>query len=201
MTGSPIFQTTSQALHFSFLMEALEASSESIMAKVLRAHLMKMGLWVTEPSTVNFEGLNALEIRGQCAMVRNIVRDYLPGPESWQVISKYSLTRTYPKPDGDVGFYFTDDRATAIKKLARWLEPDLKIHIGSILLLVTRQVCEVSTQKPTLAEIAKLHDISEMTASRYAKKIAVRLSELEALAIDRLEPIFERDGLILTHYA
>lgn len=74
-----MFRSTSQALHFSYMIQAYEVSVENIMSKAIRAIMKELGIWNEgDPSTVDFSGLSPLEIRGQCAMIRAIVRDRLP---------------------------------------------------------------------------------------------------------------------------
>lgn len=196
----PIFQSVNQAVHFAFLMEAMETSCESIMSKILRAHLMSLGIWRDNVSTVSFCGLNPMEIRGQCAMIRSAVVNHLPNPYSWALIAKYSLIR-FSGSFQNQGAFFTADRSNAIKNLAKYFMPEFDTHIGVLLMLVTRHVCEVRSERPTLQEIAMLYQVSEMTCSRYGKRIASCLNEIEAQAIDRLAEIFERDGLVLKNNA
>ena len=74
------------------LIDAVDMPTHLIMSKAMRIIMMELGLWNTgEPSTVNFGGLNALEVRAQCSMIRAAVRDRLPAPEAWAVQARYGI--------------------------------------------------------------------------------------------------------------
>jgi hypothetical protein len=90
-----IFRSTSQALHFAYMIQAYDVSVESVMAKAIRGLMKELGIWDTgKPSTVDFGGLSRLEVRAQCAMIRAVVIDRLPDPESWTIQARYNVDQT-----------------------------------------------------------------------------------------------------------
>jgi len=192
-----IFKSTSQAVHFSFIMESLEASSESVMAKMLREHLMSLGLWKSEPGSINFGGLTSLEIRGQCAMIRASCRTKLFGPEFWVIVSRYGMVKVGKTRDGETAYYLPPEKAEALDSLAGWLTAEHASLPPEVLkLLVIRATSNVEGMRPTFRAISEKSGCNKDTLCRHAKKISHRLRELETLAFDRLTPYFERDGVI-----
>jgi hypothetical protein len=196
MTDRPIFRSTSQALHFAFLIEAYEVSVGSIMSKAMRIIMMDLGPWNTsEPSTVNFDGLNALEIRAQCAMIRAAVRDRLPAPEAWAVQARYGINEII-LADGQRKPVFSRERYDAIMRLGDWLSPSFSnFNPLAVDLLVARAV-DKRVADVTFRQMAEQFGASKDTWNRALHDVKKRLEELEKLAINRLEPAFVADGLV-----
>lgn len=194
--ATPIFRSTSQALHFAYLIEAYDVSIESVMSKTLRRTMMELGIWNTgEPSSVNFGGLSALEVRAQCAMIRSAVRSRLPGPESWAVEARYGINEIVTE-NGQRRVVFKRYRYDAILRLADWLRPSFPAtNPMAVDILVARavdkRVCDV-----TYRDMAERMGASKDTWARALNRIRERLRELENMAIDRLEPDFVRECLV-----
>jgi hypothetical protein len=97
-----IFQTTGQALHVAFLVMSQEARQDGPLRKALIQILEQQDTltkrqreWMNQligqgSGTVNFSGLTSDEIRGQCAMITQSVRDQLMAPERYAVIGAYT---------------------------------------------------------------------------------------------------------------
>ncbi len=86
-----IFRSVEQALHVSFLMEMLPVAQKSQMQNMIDRMREDMGIAQEhEPGTINFCGLSALEIRGQCAMVRASVAHHVPQPEADAVHARFA---------------------------------------------------------------------------------------------------------------
>lgn len=201
MTDQPIFRSTSQALHFAYLIEAYEVSVESIMSKAMRIIMMELGLWNTgEPSTVNFGGLNALEVRAQCSMIRAAVRDRLPAPEAWAVQARYGINEII-LADGQRKPVFSRERYDAIMRLGDWLSPTFS-HFNPLAvdLLVARAV-DKRVADVTFRQMAEQFGASKDTWNRALHDVKKRLEGLEKLAINRLEPAFVADGLVEENYS
>lgn len=193
----PIFKSAGQAVHFSFLLEALEASSESLMAKMIRQHLMAMGLWKTEKSTVDLSGLSSLEIRAQAAMIRSACRSKLTEPEFWTILSRYGVVNIKRDENGQKMYWVSEEKARALQSLADWLAPSHGgLPVDALRLLVLRSTSSMEQLRPTFRAISENCGGNKDTLCRHAKKISLRLRELENLAFDRLIPIFRRDGVI-----
>ncbi|MDB6119305.1 MAG: sigma-70, region 4 family protein, partial [Verrucomicrobiaceae bacterium] len=100
-----IFRSTGQALHVSFLIMSVEARQKNALRmaliQIIEAveHLTtKQESWLKQlrgdaSGTVNFGGLDAYEVRAQCAMVTTAVRDHLPGPERDVVWARYGFQK------------------------------------------------------------------------------------------------------------
>jgi hypothetical protein len=77
---SSIFMSVPRALHFAYLIQAYEAAPESIMARIMRAHVEDCDIWEPRKAkTIDFGGLNALEVRAECAGIRAAVERVLDG--------------------------------------------------------------------------------------------------------------------------
>lgn len=196
-----IFRSTSQALHFAYLIEAYEVSVESIMSKAMRIIMMELGLWNTgEPSTVNFGGLNALEVRAQCAMIRAAVRSRLPAPEAWAIQARYGMNEIILE-DGQRKPVFSRERYDAIMRLGDWLSPVFS-HFNPLAvdLLVARAV-DKRVADVTFRQMAEQFGASKDTWNRALHDVKKRLEGLEKLAINRLEPAFVADELVEGNYS
>lgn len=194
MTGA-IFRSTSQALHFAFLIEAYEMSVESIMSKAIRHRMMECGIWRDAPSTVDFCGLNALEVRAQCAMIRAAVRDRLPAPEAWAVQARYGVNEIVLE-DGERRPVFSRGRYDSIQSLSNWIAPSLRgMNVMAIDLLVARAV-DGKVADVSFRQMAEQLGMSKSTWHRALADVRARLRGLENMAIDRLSPAFIADGLV-----
>lgn len=193
MTDQPIFRSTSQALHFAYLIEAYEVSVESIMSKAMRIIMMK--LYTGEPSTVNFGGLNALEVRAQCAMIRVAVRDRLPAPEAWAVQAQYGINEI-TLADGRRKPVFSRERYDAIMRLGDWLAPSFSnFNPLAVDLLVARAV-DKRVVDVTFRQMAEQFGLAHNTFHYALKRVREKMEGLEKMAINRLEPAFMADGLV-----
>ena len=201
MSDRPIFRSTSQALHFAYLIEAYEVSVESIMSKAMRIIMMELGLWNTgEPSTVNFGGLNALEVRAQCSMIRAAVRSRLPAPEAWAVQARYGINEII-LADGQRKPVFSRERYDAIMRLGDWLAPSFtNFNPLAVDLLVARAV-DKRVADVTFRQMADELGLSKSGWHRALNDVKQRIEALENMAINRLEPAFVADGLVESRYA
>jgi hypothetical protein len=195
MDEKPIFRTTSQALHFAYIMDAYESSVESVMAKAIRHRMKESGIWDTGvPSTVDFGGLNALEVRGQCAMIRAAVNSRLPRHEAWAVQATYGICDTIKEGEKEI-LVFTNERQGAIRKLSKWMVPSLRdLNSRAVYTLVGRAVdrrCSV-----TLREMSGKYGLSQSTLFRSLNDVRHRIDTLVDMAIGRLTPVFIVDGLV-----
>lgn len=192
---SAIFRSTSQALHFAYLIEAYEVAVESVMSKAIRRLMMECGIWRDEPSTVNFGGLNALEVRAQCAMIRAAVRNRLPAPEAWAVQARYGINEIVLE-DGERRPVFSRERYDAIQNLSTWIAPSLRgMNVMAIDLLVARAV-DKRVADVSFRQMAEQMGMSKSTWQRALADVRARLRGLENMAVDRLSPAFIDDGLV-----
>lgn len=197
-----MFRSTSQALHFAFMIQAYEVSVENIMSKAIRAIMKELGIWNEgDPSTVDFSGLSPLEIRGQCAMIRAIVRDRLPGPEAWAIQARYGVNEI-AMIDGKKQFVFSRERYEAIMNLGNWMAPSFpNFNPLAVDILVAKAVGAVNKKQSggiTFREMAEQFGLSHGTYHHAMKRVSERLIALESRAVDTLTPEFERDGVVLS---
>lgn len=186
MTASFIFRSTSQCLHVSFLMEILPATQRSFMQAMLEAHMKACGIW-EEPKatdrTINFGGMNPLEIRGQCAMVRGMVEHHLTQPECFAVKAHYGHTTT---------------KAAGVRGLADYVSPLLTTTSKDAVLALAWGVFGNEKQRDglSLREVADHFGLAKSTAQRDQQTIKRMGRDMLTRAIDRLDSRFQVSGLV-----
>lgn len=199
--NNPIFQNTSQAIHFSFLIEAYEPGSESATGKMMRRHMEEMGLATgeREESTIDFGGLTALEIRGQAAMIRSAVNSHLNQVEAWAIKAKFGTTKTVEKLGTPKAYVFSAERIDAMRNISRHIAPVFMHHSvseKSVLWLVAKACGEIEAVRPTFRDIEELGHGSKSTLCRVYPQLKKMLKSLENRAIDQLTPLFIREGIV-----
>lgn len=197
----PIFRSTTQALHFAYIIQAYEVSVESIMSKAIRRLMMECGVWRDEPSSVDFGGLSQLEVRAQCAMIRSAVISHLPDTESWTIQARYGVTDVEDS-NGARTFHFSRERTDAIMALSDWIKPQFdEIRREALDLLVARHFSERAELRVSFRTLSDHFGASHMTYARAFKQIRGRLYQLESVAVDRLTPLFQAHGVVESHGA
>lgn len=192
----PIFRSTTQALHFAYLIQAYEVSPESIMTKAIRRLMMECGIWREEPSTVDFGGLTQLEVRAQCAMIRSAVDNHLSGPEAWSVQARYGVVNVVNE-NGQRVFFFSRERLAAIMSLADWLGPTLPaVARESVDLLVARHFSGKTDPRLSFRCLAEKFGGSHMAYARAFKEVRHRAECFEVSAVTSLTPRFEAHGVV-----
>lgn len=194
-----IFQSAGQALHVSFLIMSVEARQKNVLRMALIQIIESVELpsarlkdWLSQlrgisTGSVNFAGLDSYEVRAQCAMVAQVVHDHLPGPERDVVWARYG---------------HQVDRAKGVKGLSEYIKPQLPIGdmIAIQALLYGHFAPHMRDKGLSYADINKSQGIHIKTLKRASTAIAGTAKVLEDMAIARLTPMFERDGLIAAQY-
>jgi hypothetical protein len=183
-TEAPIFSSVQQALHFSFLMETLPVTQKSSMQTMIDRMLEEMGIvQEREIVTINFGGLSAIEIRGQCAMVRGVVIHHLPQPEADAIHARYASQTL---------------KASGVRGVRDYSQPLLStsgdlptLAMAWSLFATVKQRDGLSTQK-----IADEFGLGKSTVAKDVLSIRRTARMLENRAIERLTPLFERSGLM-----
>lgn len=191
-----IFTSTGQALSVSYLVMSLPARQKNSFRQALLQIIegvelpsARLKAWYMQlkgersGSTVNFDGLDPDEVRAQCAMVTQVVKDHLPGPEQWVIWAKYSNQV---------------DRAAGVKGLAEYVAPMLTIsdQMAIRALVYGHFAPHMRNRGLSYEDISKDRGIHVKTLKRASSLIAQTSGVLEKLAVDRLTPMFQRDGLV-----
>lgn len=198
----PIFSSTSQALHFSYLIEAYEPGAESAMGKIIRKRMQELGLETgeREESTINFNGLDAMEVRGQAAMVRSAVNLKLIASEAWAVKSKFGITRVFEKQGGGKTYNFTAERIDAMRNLAIFIAPIFASSQGitahAILWLIAKACGEIEAVRPSFRDIEEMTGASKSQLCRIYPEVKKMCKTLTQRGEDRLMPLFKSEGLV-----
>lgn len=103
MDMETVFGSTAQAVHVAFLVMAQEAMQDAPLRKALIRVMESINLksgtqrhWLDQlrgekSDSINFGGLDGNEVRAQCAMITQAVKQ-LPAPEMWVLQAKYGQT-------------------------------------------------------------------------------------------------------------
>lgn len=199
--AKPIFQSTSQAIHFSYLIEAYEPGAESAMGKIIRKRMEELGIAqdANINSTVDFAGLNAMEVRGQAAMIRSAITIHLTKPEGWALKARYGLTRVAEHKGRPKTYSFSSERLDALRNLATYLAPAFMAHKiceRTTLWLITKACGEIEAVRPSFRDIEVLTGASKSQLCRFYPEVRKMLKGLEQRGIDRLTPLFKKEGIV-----
>lgn len=181
---APIFRSVQQCLHVCFLMEILPATQKSQMQAMIERMLEDMGIvQEREQGTINFGGLNALEIRGQCAMVRGVVIHHLPKPEADAVNARYAYQKL---------------KAQGVRGVRDYSQPLLSTQGDMATLAMAWSLFATAKQREDLSthRIAAEYGLAQRTISRDVQSIRNTAKMLENRAVERLTPIFEGSLLV-----
>lgn len=184
MTEQPIFRSVSQCLHVAYLMEILPATQKSQMQAMIDRMLEDMGIvQEREQGTINFGGLNALEIRGQCAMVRGVVIHHLPKPEADAVHARYAYQKL--KADG-------------VRGVRDYSHPLLSTQGDMPTLAMAWSFFCTKKQRDdfSVRKIADEFGLGKSTVATDVAAIKRTARTLENRAVERLSPLFERQNLV-----
>ena len=196
MTGRPIFQTTSQALHFAFLIQAYDVAVKSPMSEALRKLMVEAGTWQSgQPSSIHFDGLDGLEMRAQCAMIRAAVSDRLPGPEAWAIEACYGVNEIIAE-NGVRRPVFSRPRYQAITRLSDWIAPSLPGFDPMAIDLLVARAIDKRVGAQTFRDLAERFGKDHSTYAYALKRVKAQLHSLRDLGIGRLSVAFARDGLV-----
>lgn len=196
MNDAAIFRSTQQALHVSYLIASEPAREKAAFRLTLIKIIESIGaltreqakthdyLIGTKTGTVNFDGLNPLEIRAQAAMVIACVNDQLGAPERSAIVVHYGRGR---------------EKGAAVESVSRLLAPKLNIENRlAVMYLIGEQSLAKNERDPqvTFKFISEKTGVPIRTLERAAHTIRRQLRTLENTAYDTLTPVFERDGLV-----
>lgn len=193
---SAIFMSVPRALHFAYLIQAYPNAPESIMAKVLRWHVEDCDVWEPRRArTVDFSGLNALEVRAECAGIRAHVERLLPELECAVIHARYGLTDYVDDANGDRRFFFDKERSDAIQFIATaYAMPLFDAEKQAVLdLLVARIFASRRLTPITLRAIADTFGKSHTHYRRIANKLESQLMLVENRALDALGDVFSSE--------
>ncbi|MDN7820627.1 hypothetical protein [Burkholderia vietnamiensis] len=197
-----IFQSTEQALHVSFLVMSVPAMGDNKFRRFLIQMLEAAfddGLsdgdiktkekWFaqligTPSGTIDFSGLNQLEIRGQCAMITAAVRDRLPSTESAALLARYGIG---------------DDQQKGVVRLALHARRSCGLGLKACGKLTARHYLPQSRREAlSFRDLADEFKVTKDKMHRAAIWMTKHYSALERLAVGRLDPQFKAQGVVST---
>jgi hypothetical protein len=209
-----IFESTQQALHVGFLVVSLPPRQKNTFRLALIQILESIGtlsrrqaefldyLHGSRSGTIDFEGLTSDEVRAQCAMVVAATRDQLPDPERFATWIRYARgIPARPKSAefaADPGIPPSMEWKRGVFGMANYLRPTLNIsNRDAIMALLAAHAFPHQRERDfSYASISKDCTIPVRTLERAAFTIRKRMRGLEDQAIQRLTPLFQRDGLV-----
>lgn len=191
-----IFQSTEQALHVSFLILSVPAMGENKFRRFLiqvmeeapdlskRQQSWLLQLRGERSSTVNFSGLNQMEVRGQCAMIVAAVTDRLPSTESAALLARFGIGADQQR--GVVRLALHARRSTSLG-----LKPCAKLTARHYLPRRHRDAL-------SLRDLADEFKVTKDRMQRAAVWMTKHYSAIEKLAIGRLDRTFKAQGVVET---
>lgn len=192
---SQIFMSVPRALHFAYLIQAYPAAPESLLARIMRQCVEDCDIWEPRRArTVDFGGLNALEVRAECASIRAHVKRALLPPERAVIRSRYGLT-DFEDVDGVRRFFFDRDRTAAMRFLAkRFAAPQFPdIDLPVLDLLIARHFADRRRTPITLRAMAEAFGKNHTFYRRIANKLEAQMIGIENRALDELTPLFSSE--------
>ena len=216
--GLAIFENAGQAVHVAFLILSQEAIQDAPLRAALIRVMESMRLtdgnlrdWLdqlrgTPGGAVNFSGLTGGEIRAQCAMITQAVKTHLPNIEMWVLQAKFGQTdfedsrpsdRQLPAPAPVRRWAFSAERIAAIQGLSDWFAPMFpRIKPLAVDCMLGRLFANHKKLDITSRDIAASFGGNHTQYLRASKKMKEHLRIIEERAIDRLEIIFMRQGVV-----
>lgn len=187
MTGhaEAIFRSITQALHVSFLMGTLPVTQKGNTQVAIERLMEEAGVRTEamRDGTLNFAGMSPMEVRGQCAMVRGAVTHHCAP------IERHAI---------HAWFAHDASKAEGVRQLRDYCAPQFTIESPTAQMLIVWHVHAQGRARDMCTEraIAGEHQLSQSTVHRNIVKVAKAASMLRRRGLDRLEPMFVRDGVI-----
>jgi hypothetical protein len=209
-----IFESTEQALHVGFLVTSLPSRQKNAFRLALIHALEALPSLGREQSkfldylrgeksgTIDFGGLTSDEVRAQCAMVVAAVSDQLPEPERNAIWIRYARgIPANPKTAqraADPGVPPSMEWKRGVFSMATYLRPTVNLsNRETIMALIAAHAFPRQRERDfSYANISKDSGVPVRTLERAAFTIRKRLRGFELQAVDRLTPLFRRDGLV-----
>ncbi|TCG08363.1 hypothetical protein BZM27_12570 [Paraburkholderia steynii] len=191
---SQIFMSVPRALHFAYLIQAYPAAPESLLARVMRQHVEQCDVWEPRPArVVDFGGLNAQEVRAECAGIRGHVERELMDLPCAVIKARYGLT-DFTDAGGERRFFFSKERANAIRYLSSDWAAVQFADVGEAVLdlLIARHFADRRRTPITLRGIAETFGRNHTYYRRMANRLEEQLILIENRALDDLTPLFTR---------
>jgi hypothetical protein len=204
---SAIFMSVPRALHFAYLIQAYVNAPESVMARIMRWHVEECDVWEPRKArTVDFSGLNGLEIRAECAGIRGHVVRVLPPLECAVIQARYGLT-AFVDENGVRRYFFDQERTKAMRVLGNWagtfypeLMPTEEDKPRPLDWIVARHFASNKKTSITLRDLADMFGRNHTFYRRIANKLDEPLTRIENRALDGLDEVMtsEQHGHSLT---
>lgn len=182
----PVFTSASQALHVSYLIHSLPATSRSPTAMVIDRLRQELAPWdgvpVDNTGRVCFGDLNPLEVRAQCAQVISMVNNLAHEAERAACRAIYGAQV---------------EKAKGVQGMAAYLEPALK-RGKDYCLYVCWHVFMTAKQRQgvTQGDIAAHFGTTAKVVEHDARKARQYGITLHQRALDALASRFEMGGLV-----
>jgi hypothetical protein len=180
---NPMFRNISQAVHFSYVMQAYSATPMSQMAVMVERARKETGIEDCQRSRIDTDGMNAQEIHIECSRIRDKVRAYLCTINWLAMEARFQTNPT--------------QRQAAIINLAQALRKTIDADELLLLELMTRHYLPEEQRKGfSLRDIAKRFGISKDRTLRITKALEQQINLHEQQAFEALRRNFEDVGLV-----
>lgn len=188
------FQDTRQALHVAYLVLSLPPRQKAPFRNMLIRILEDLDrptraqeAWLNElrgpQGDFDPERLTLEEYRAQCAMITDAARTRLPSPEYAAVLARFAHDH---------------QKVAGINALAVWSRKSSGITAVALLrdLAAWNYLPRAKREGASIRDLAEQHKVTKDKAFRAAKWMASRFTELENMAVARLETGFVLHGVV-----
>lgn len=181
----PIFRNVSQAVHFSYTIEAYPVSQGSALDRLVCRVAIEMGERSGKSqSGINFDGMAPMEMHLECSKIRHAVRAYLPDIEACAMEARFAT--------------IVMTRSAAIRAVAAHAAKTMLLDHPLVLALTYRhyQPIERRDKDWSLRAIGQEYGVSKDMACRTAKRIESVVDRLEEQAFANLAKHLDKEELI-----
>lgn len=182
-----VFRSVNQALHFAYLIEVMPPTTKCPTQALIEGLMEDAGVKreIQRDGTINLAGLNPLEVRGQCAMIRGAVDHHCVPQERFAILAWFSHNAR---------------KAEGVRFLRDWCTPLWTVESPSARMAITwrANLTDDSKAAALCSErmIAGEHQLAKSTVHDQLVKINKACHLLRRRGMARLEDMFASDGLI-----
>lgn len=180
MIDAPMFKSVRHALQIAYLMEFVQMYAKAPLARLIDGAMERYGIEPEEERSVFWGHLDQLEIKAQCAMIRNVCQRELSPKQYNFVLAKYSLE--------------PDDRIPAQRHFHDEVKGDLKCSEKDD---ATLEMClnVINHGVPSARKISREYDETLHKVNTDIGRIKAIALNLEREIEEILWPIFSTEGV------
>lgn len=183
-----MFKNARHAIAFAYRLQSYEPSPQSGYMQTIR-RMMGNDSWGRECSDINFDGLNSIEIRAQCAMILSAIKRICTARQRAAIEAFYGVN--VQAEDGR--FVFSNERKSAIKTLADSLDIDHAVPAVVFYGLIAKAVDQDAV---SIGRLSSCFEIPRSTLYDLHGQVVVAARQIESGAVRRVDEYLKGAELI-----